>query len=95
MPIIICLTLPNSAVGNGDTRQVRKGGAVGGLDEVGSVIIDLIREGRRLLTNIYQVTKKHPAMHLLKTTFYEYPSQDAWQYMIQLDMPYFQLIIVA
>lgn len=26
-----------------------------GLDDVGSIIIDLIREGRRLLTNSYQV----------------------------------------
>lgn len=35
--------------------QVRRGGAIGGLDEVGSIIIDLVREGRRLLTNTYQV----------------------------------------
>ena len=26
-----------------------------GLDDVGSIIIDLVREGRRLLTNTYQV----------------------------------------
>lgn len=36
--------------------KVRRGGAVVGLDDVGSIIIDLIREGRRLLTNTYQVT---------------------------------------
>lgn len=35
--------------------QVRRGGAIVGLDDVGSIIIDLIREGRRLLTNSYQV----------------------------------------
>ncbi|CAM9177415.1 unnamed protein product [Discosporangium mesarthrocarpum] len=33
---------------------VRIGGAMSGLDEVGSVLIGLIREGRRLLDNIYQ-----------------------------------------
>ena len=27
-----------------------------GLDDVGSIIIDLIREGRRLLTNTYQAS---------------------------------------
>lgn len=36
--------------------KVRRGGAIGGLDEVGSIVIDLIREGRRLLTNSYQVS---------------------------------------
>lgn len=34
---------------------MQSGGAIGGLDEIGSVIIDLVREGRRLLTNSYQV----------------------------------------
>lgn len=37
-------------------RQVRRGGAIVSLDDVGSIIIDLIREGRRLLTNSYQVS---------------------------------------
>lgn len=27
-----------------------------GLDDVGSIIIDLVREGRRLLTNTYQAS---------------------------------------
>lgn len=35
--------------------QMRRGGAIVGLDDVGSIIIDLIREGRCLLTNTYQV----------------------------------------
>lgn len=35
--------------------QMCRGGAVVGLDDVGSIIIDLIREGRCLLTNTYQV----------------------------------------
>ncbi|CAM9208539.1 unnamed protein product, partial [Ectocarpus fasciculatus] len=33
---------------------MRRGGAIVGLDDVGSIIIDLIREGRCLLTNTYQ-----------------------------------------
>lgn len=39
--------------GHGVTRKVRRGGAIVGLDDVGGIIIDLIREGRRLLTNTY------------------------------------------
>lgn len=36
--------------------KVRRGGAIVGLDDVGSIIIDLIREGRHLLTNTYQAS---------------------------------------
>lgn len=50
----ICL-LEQTMKKNASLPQVRRGGAIVGLDDVGSIIIDLIREGRRLLTNSYQV----------------------------------------
>lgn len=53
------------------TRKVRRGGAIVGLDDVGSIIIDLIREGRRLLTNTYQASVQFGRFLLiLKICFY-------------------------
>lgn len=50
----------STAVVYASSPQVRRGGAVGSLEEVGSIVVDLIREGRRLLINSYQVGLRSP-----------------------------------